>query len=98
MIEKFELYKYSDYAASDYAWSTVDDPVQSRVNFVNRLFMSRYTLLIILCQCLLRTGAGEGSPVFPHGCGETVTRVSARVWGDGHLSFSSGAGRRSPVF
>ena len=23
MIEKFELYKYSDYAASDYAWSTV---------------------------------------------------------------------------
>ena len=55
-------------------------------------------MLIILCQCLLRTGAGEGSPVFPHGCGETVTRVSARVWGDGHLSFSSGVGRRSPEF
>ena len=26
MIEKFELYKYSDYAASDYAWSTVYTP------------------------------------------------------------------------
>ena len=55
-------------------------------------------MLIILCQCLLRTGAGEGSLVFPHGYGETVTRVSARVRGDGHLCFSSGVGRRSPVF
>ena len=33
MIEKFELYKYSDYAASDYAWSTV-------VLFIFRMFLS----------------------------------------------------------
>ena len=34
MIEKFELYKYSDYAASDYAWSTVLDsaPTVIRTN------------------------------------------------------------------
>ena len=58
---------------------------------------------------MFQLGVGGWSPVFQLGCGETVTRVLARVWGgghpnlssvwgDGHPCFSSGMGGRSPVF